>query len=113
MPKGLIINARCYSEVILKKKKKKKKKKTQIKTEKVVSQASPEKDPSFAWQCPHLPTPLSYCLIYSRTYQLIQVAIVVPVSVQPRPCPLPKKAHWKQIWDQGGFDFSYKLIPQQ
>ena len=77
MPKGRTVTARYYSEAILKKKKK-----NQRKTEEVASQASPEKCPSFAWQYP-----LSYCLIYRRTYQLLQVAIVFQLSLQPRRCP--------------------------
>ena len=67
IPNSQTVAATCryYSEVILKT--------TSRKTEKVASQASPEKCLSFAWQCP-----LSYCFIYSKTYQLLQVAIVVP-----------------------------------
>ena len=75
IPKGQTVTARYYSEVILKRK-------TERKTEKDVSQSSPEKCPSFALQCP-----LSYCLIYSGTYELFQVAVVVPPPIQPRPCP--------------------------
>ena len=65
----------------------------------------------------------SYCLIYSWTYQLIQVAIVVPPSIQPRPYPLRllfvfriEKKKKKKKWltgNQGGFDVSCKSVPQQ
>ena len=60
-------------------------------------------------------------LIYCRTYKLLQVAIVVTPSVQPRPCPLRllfpelKKGllETNMRLVQGRFDFSCKSASQQ
>ena len=57
MPKCQTVTSRYYSEV--------------IKKIKVASEASPENVLLHE-------SPLSYCLIYSRTHQLLQVAIIVP-----------------------------------
>ena len=82
-----------------------------------VFQARLEKSLSFAWQ-----SPLSYCLIYSRTSTsssgsccpTLRTALILPPPHSPLQLLFVSRTDKKKrIWNQGGFYFNCKSIPQQ